>query len=258
MTVQVLVATMYQRDYSLLDIMNIQTDAIVINQCDVDSVERFYHRGHSILWISMKERGVGLSRNTALMRATGDILLFADDDVRYSDGYAEVVARYFKDNQNCDFAVFNLESQNSDREEKIITKDYRLHWYNSLKFGTFRLAVRRNAIRNTRICFSLLFGGGAIYQNGEDSLFIEDCLRGKLKGYASSQHIGTVLQNTSTWFSGYDEAYFHDRGVFMKHAFGIWSYPLAIALILKNPEQYRMVGFVNACRYAISGIRTKE
>ena len=28
----------------------------------------------------MNERGVGLSRNNALMRASGDILLFLDDD----------------------------------------------------------------------------------------------------------------------------------------------------------------------------------
>ena len=71
--------------------MNVQTSAIVINQCERNEIERFEFRGHEILWISCEERGVGLSRNTALLRATGDVLLIADDDVRYIDGYEEIV-----------------------------------------------------------------------------------------------------------------------------------------------------------------------
>lgn len=255
MTVQVLVSTMHQQDYSLLETMNIQTDAIVVNQCDSDYVERLEYNGHSILWISMKARGVGLSRNTAFMRSTGDILLFADDDVRYIDGYASIVENFFLVNGKCDFVAFNLESKNNDRKEKVVHTDYRIRWFNCLKFGTYRLAVRRNAILNKRICFSLLFGGGAAYSCGEDSLFILDCLNSGLHGLASSKHIGTVLQEDSTWFKGFDQRYFHDRGVFMKHAFGILAYPLVIISILKNPIQYEKIGLKNACNSAFLGIQ---
>lgn len=76
MTLQVLVATMHQTDHSLLEKMNIQSDAIVVNQCNRNEVERFMYNGHQILWMSLNERGIGLSRNTALMRATADIILF--------------------------------------------------------------------------------------------------------------------------------------------------------------------------------------
>lgn len=69
MKLQVLVSTMHQTDHSLLEKMNIQSDAIVINQCGHDCIERFTFPGHDILWMSMNERGVGLSRNNALMRA---------------------------------------------------------------------------------------------------------------------------------------------------------------------------------------------
>ena len=58
MTLQVLIATMHQTDHSLLEKMNIQSDAIVINQCDRDEVERFTYKGHSVLWMSLNERGV--------------------------------------------------------------------------------------------------------------------------------------------------------------------------------------------------------
>ena len=44
MTLEVLVSTMYQKDYSLLDRMNIQTDAIVVNQCNENSIEEFEYK----------------------------------------------------------------------------------------------------------------------------------------------------------------------------------------------------------------------
>lgn len=67
MKLQELVSTKHQTDHSLLEKMNIQSDAIVINQCDRDCIERFTFRGHDILWMSMNERGVGLSRNNAII-----------------------------------------------------------------------------------------------------------------------------------------------------------------------------------------------
>ena len=39
--IEVLVAAMNQTDYSLLERMNIQTDAVVVNQANSDSMEEF-------------------------------------------------------------------------------------------------------------------------------------------------------------------------------------------------------------------------
>ena len=46
--IQVLVATMNQNDHSLIEKMNICTDAIVANQCDYNSVEKFEYNGNRI------------------------------------------------------------------------------------------------------------------------------------------------------------------------------------------------------------------
>ena len=70
MEIQVLVAAMNQKDYSLLDKMNIKTDVIVGNQCDENAVSDFEYNGHTVKWLSFCERGVGLNRNNALMRAS--------------------------------------------------------------------------------------------------------------------------------------------------------------------------------------------
>ena len=248
MKLQVLVSTMHQTDHSLLEKMNIQSDAIVINQCGHDCIERFTFRGHDILWMSMNERGVGLSRNNALMRASGDILLFADDDVVYTDDYVEKIVMSFENHPKADLIVFNLKSQNPDRPEAIVENEYKLHWYNSLKFGAWQ-----DAIRKANVFYSLLFGGGAKYQSGEDNLFIIQCLKKGISGLASKEIIGTVQQEESTWFKGFDEKYFFDKGVLMKQCFGPWAKLLLIALLAKSGRQTQELGLRKALSLAFKG-----
>ena len=253
--IQVLIATMFQSDHSLLERMNIQSDAIVVNQCDYDAIERFQFRGNNILWLSLKERGVGLSRNTALMRATADILLFADEDVILKDNYVELIEKEFQKNKQVDFVCFNIESLNKERQSVITTKQYKLRWYNSLKFGACRLAIKRKSIQRVNVFFSLLFGGGAIYQSGEDSLFILNCLQKKLKGIASPMWLGLVEQKSSTWFNGHDEKYFFDKGVLMKSIFGKKACIVAIVLVLKNKNQCREIGVKKALKSILKGVK---
>lgn len=253
MKLQVLVSTMHQTDHSLLEKMNIRSDAIVINQCDRDCIERFTFRGYDILWMSLNERGVGLSRNNALMRASGDILLFADDDVVYADDYVEKITRCFVNNPKMDLIVFNLRSQNPNRPEAIVERKYKLHWFNSLKFGACRIAIRQDAIRKANVFYSLLFGGGAKYQSGEDNLFVIQCLKKGIKGLASNLTIGTVQQEESTWFKGFDEKYFFDKGVLMKQCFGPWAKILLAALLAKNGRQTQKMGLKKALECAFKG-----
>lgn len=108
MKLQVLISTMNQTDYSLLERMNIQTDAVVVNQCSENKVEDFEFRGHRIKWISMSDRGIGLSRNTALFNSSSDIILFADDDMVYENGYEKNVINAFKRHKTADVICFNI------------------------------------------------------------------------------------------------------------------------------------------------------
>lgn len=47
----------------------------------------------------------------------------------------------------------------------------RIRWYNYGRYPTYAVAARLEALRRANVCFSLLYGGGARYSNGEDSLF---------------------------------------------------------------------------------------
>ena len=54
MTLQLLISTMHQVNFTLLDKMRVASDAVVINQCDRESRETIEYNGYSILWIKFQ------------------------------------------------------------------------------------------------------------------------------------------------------------------------------------------------------------
>jgi len=211
MTMQVLIATMNQKDHSLLDRMNIQTDAIVGNQCDRNEIEVFKYKGHMIKWLNFDECGVGLNRNNALFRATADICILADDDMRFVDGYPAIVSNAFSQNEAASVIVFNINDNGKRYKNKKVTRIYQ---WNYAKYGAARLAFRRENVLLNGISFNLFFGGGCKYSNGEDTLFLKSCLDYKLKICAVPEAIAHIDDTRiSTWFQGYNDKYFFDKGV---------------------------------------------
>lgn len=207
---------MNQTDYSLLKRMNIQSDAIVVNQCNENSEECFKYNGYSVKWISMSKRGIGLSRNACLMNATADIVLFADDDITYQDGYRESVLEAFERTPIADVICFNIKLVNSNKNiggHRDNTSCKRLHVYNSMRYGATLLAARRKTLFRERLSFSLLFGGGAEFNSGEDSIFIRDCLSAGMKLYSNTYCLGSVDDSSSSWYSGINDKFFIDRGI---------------------------------------------
>lgn len=130
--IQVLIATLGQPrgDYTLLDNMNIQTDAIVGNQADRNEVHSFGYRGSKITWLTFNERGVGLNRNNALMRADAELVVFADDDMVFDDNYKEKILKAYEEISDADVIVFNIRDSKHSRED--IRKGHRVGWHNYL------------------------------------------------------------------------------------------------------------------------------
>lgn len=80
--------------------------------------------------------------------------------------------------------------------------------------------------------FNLLFGGGAKYSCGEDSIFLAGVLKAGLKVWTIPGYIGTVTHGDSTWFNGYTDKYLYDKGVLMRNIFGTMAYPLTFFFFL--------------------------
>lgn len=214
MTIQVLIATMNQTDHSLLEKMNIQSNAIVGNQCAYNSIECFVWKKNEICYLNFHEKGVGLNRNNALMRANCDICLFADDDMIYIDDYPQIINDTFLKYPEADVIIFNLlERTIKEQQRYVIKKPTKVRWHNFMRYGMVRIACRYNSLYENGIFFNQCFGGGCKYQCGEDSIFLSDCLKKGLKIYAVPITIAELTEERkSTWNEGYTEKFFHDQG----------------------------------------------
>lgn len=251
MTVQILVSTMHQQDYSLIEKMNIFSDTIVINQCDETSYKQLNYKGFRIDWYNTQTRGVGISRNMALLHSSADVCLFADDDMVYGDDTRKSIITAFDKNKNVDMIIFEIGGLS---KKKI--KEKNVSFFNAIGFGACRIAVRRDSLLKKRIMFSVLFGGGAKYSCGEDTIFICDFLKNGLKCRSCTNQIGVNMHGESTWFKGYNEKFIYDKGVLLRQLFGVVGIFPLVALLIKHPEWHMELGWRKALVCAISGWRS--
>ncbi len=255
MKIQVLVAAMSQSDRSLIEKMNITTDAIVGDQCESNYVETFEQGGHAYTYLHFAERGVGLNRNNTLMRADCDVCLFADDDMVYVDGYDKLVERAFSEIPQADVIIFNLLEAKPTRY--VIKRAHRVRWHNYLRYGTARLAARLAPIRLNGICFNQCFGGGTEHSHGEDNLFLTDCLRAGLKIYAYPAYIARLTEERpSSWLGSYDEKYLRDQGVLYRQISRRWYRLLCLQDAVRHKGSYGM-GWLGAYRLMTSDAKAE-
>lgn len=256
MKLQVLISTMNQKDHVILDKMNIQTDAIVVNQCNQNFVENVQYMGKQILFMSLAERGIGLSRNTALMRSEAQICLFADDDEVFVDSYEDIICQAFEKNPKADLILFNVKGTSGTRPCPYIKSSKQIHIYNCLRYGTVSFAIRRKSAIMNNLSFSLLFGGGAKYGSGEDSLFLVEAIRKGLRIISSPETIAYVNSETSTWFNGYNEKFFRDKGAFFAAAFRKKAKIVAGIQVLRHYKTYcQYYSFFKIMQYFNEGIK---
>lgn len=214
-TLQLLCATMQQKNFDKVAEMRIQSDVIFANQADGFSYDEYTFDSHLARMITTSTRGVGRNRNLSLLFADADICLLTDDDVVYRDGYEANVLSAFEALPDADVIIFGLKSiHSSDRKPPQIKRIRKLGRFSRNPYGGPRIAFRLEAIRKANIWFSLLFGGGCRYASGEDSIFIKDCRRKGLTIYTHPFILARTDTTTSSWFQGYNELFFFSKGAF--------------------------------------------
>lgn len=254
MTFQMLISAV-NADNNLLKTMNMDCDGVLVNQCDRDGCSKVDLNGHSVNVINQNSRGVGLSRNTALLNATADICLFADEDIVYEPGVESKVLQSFEEHKDADLITFNVDVD--ERRRTYYNQDFHpITWRNYGRYPAYAIAIRRSSVIDNNIKFSELFGGGAKYSNGEDSLFLHDCLKAGLVMYADTPLLGKETYRESTWFKGYTEKFFFDRGVLYHFLYGRMALIFGLRfLIVKRKEMLKEMSFLKAFSILRKGIK---
>lgn len=239
MKLEVLLSVMNLNNKNYLSEMNINSDVIVVNQSKKWNYKEYKYNNKKIREISANEKGVGLSRNTALMRSNGDVVQFADEDMIFVDNYEDIILEEYNKNIKADIILFNVKSLNEKRPTYNIKNNKRVHLYECLRYGAVMISGKRNRMLEKNLSFSLLFGGGARFSSGEDSLFLYEAIKKGLKVYAVNKTIGYVKQEDSTWFKGYNDNFFIDKGAFFYVLSPMFCKVIALYFILKNHHKIK-------------------
>lgn len=245
MKVEVLLSTMYQKDLSIYHKMNIQTDAVIINQCDHNEYVEYKVNGHRVKFVCSTERGLSRSRNMALKYAEGDICLLADDDVFYYDNYAEKIKEQFTKYPEADMLCFC--ANRKDVNENICQHKYynRVKKISILTAGgrtSYEIAFRRESISSPILCFDERFGTGSeiFPAGGEETIFCRDCIRYGLSISFIPLYIEEVSIAESTWFKGYDDQYFFDKGAGYTRGMGKYlGLPFILGFCLRKHSLFK-------------------
>ena len=220
MKVQVLLSCMNQQDCSIVERTNIQTDAVVVNQCNNDSITEydFINKNSQkchVKFINTTEKGLSRSRNMAIVNATGDYCLICDDDENLDDNYAATILKGFEDNPQYDIIAFKLDFS----ELTFSDKEYNVNYLNAGRLASVQMAFKNNAlIRSTP--FNIKMGSGTGNGCGEENKFVLDCLKKGARIKYVPSYIAYVATGSSLWFKGYTEKYWVDRGWIAKMLYG--------------------------------------
>ena len=255
MSVQLLISCVNEDIQELIKKMKLDGPAVIVNQCSEDKDEAIVANGHLVKVCHRNERGVGRSRNLALSKADTDICLFGDEDIVYEKGYQTLIEKEFEMHPEADGIMFQVEVDPSRKTYQ--NAEYgKVTLWNCGRYPAYSMAFRRQKLHDTGVKFSLLFGGGAPYSNGEDSLFIRQLIKAGMKIYKSPVRIGEEIPRPSTWFTGYHEKFFFDRGVLYHFLYGaaapIWGFRFVFT---KKGEMCQQIPWTKAYKLLLDGIK---
>ena len=250
-----LISAVDQNIRQMVEGMHLETDAVAVNQCDTEGDQTFSVCDITVRCIDMRERGVGLSRNTCIDNAPEcDIILFTDEDIVYDEGYSRLIEEEYAAHPEADAILFNVRVCES-RRTYWNTDHKRVRFYNYGRYPAYSISIRKSALISSGVRFPLEFGGGARYINGEDSVFLHDLLRAGVRIYRTPVCIGEETERESTWFKGYDERFFVSRGALYVRLYGANAIPRAILFLVRHKYMYEDMGFLSAYKLMRQGMR---
>ena len=212
---EILCVTMHRENCKELFLkMNIHSNVIFANQSDHYEKHVEFINGFRVVTITTDTRGNGLNRNIALLNAQAEICLLADDDMEYNDNYEHNIINEFDLHPEADVIVFNIGTSTPEygRIPTQIKKYKKMNTWSRNPYGAPRIAFRLASIRKANVYFSLLFGGGSPFSNGQDSIFLRSLQKQGLKVYLSPIFIGNVSYEGTTWYNADVEKKLYGKG----------------------------------------------
>lgn len=245
MTLQVLLSAMNLADYQFINRLNIKSDAIVINQCDNDFVKKILPEDDAqkrmVTFISSSDRGLSKSRNLAINEASADVCIFCDNDVIYEDNAKQTIIDAFSRNPEADVIVFFI--KRPERSKPVFKREKDLGYNGAMRIFSPEIAFRTASIKKANLYMNEQFGAGARYGMGEENIFLFEAIgKGLTVKYVPIQIAHIMDENDkekSTWFKGYDDEFFINRGANYYAMTSRWYWLLILQFAIRKQKLYR-------------------
>lgn len=256
MKLEVLMSCMYQNDDTLVRQAGLTGDVVVINQCDREGYNCYPTRDGSARIFFTRQRGLTRSRNMAIEKSLADICLLCDDDETFISDYQARILDAYESLPEADILILKMENLPASFPDRVI----RLHFPLTMKVSSCQISFRRKRLLETGVRFDELLGAGTGNGAEEELKFLTDCERAGLRIYYVPVTIASVAQTASTWFHGFDESFFENRGATTRYILGTGVASLyALYYIICKRGLYReTLPPIQALRATFRGIRENK
>lgn len=234
---QILMSCMHQTDMKLVEMSNVGTDLLMVNQCDNENVISEEKDWGKVIRYDVAERGLSRSRNFAIAHATSEFCLISDDDEWFVDDLEEKITKAFDEMPKADILIFHLVGEEKRMKETI----HRIRFPEVLHVISYQIAFRRQKIVDSGVPFDVNMGAGTPNGAEEEVKFLMDCLKAGLRIYNMPVEIAKIREDsTSTWFAGFDIRFFENRGMTTRHMMGYWMAVIyGIFYVIKKRPKYK-------------------
>ena len=222
MKLDILMSCMHQADGRLVADSHITGNAVVINQCDREEIIEFPTENGTARMICTTQRGLTKSRNMAIAESDADVCLLCDDDENFVYGYEEKILSAYERLPQADVVIFRM----VNRDCPFGDVPRQLKFPHTMHVASWQISFRRDSLLRTGVRFDELLGAGTGNGAEEELKFLLDCQRAGLQIWYAPVAIASVAQAESTWFDGFNEKFFYDRGATTRYILGA---PLAAA-----------------------------
>lgn len=253
MKLEVLLSCMYQQDDELIRASRLTGDVVVINQCDRDAYAEYPTENGLAKMFSLRQRGLTKSRNLAIQKSTADICLLCDDDEEFLPDYEERILDAYHNLPQADVLIFKMVNRQPSFPDRVM----RLRFPKTLKVCSWQISFRREPLLAAGVRFDELLGAGTGNGGEEELKFLTDCEKAGLKIYYVPAEIASVAQDKSTWFHGFTETFFENRGATTRYILGPGlASAYALYYIIRKRKMYRAtISSSKALRAIFRGIR---
>ena len=256
MNVDILMSCMHQIDDRLVSQSKLTGNVIVINQCDNNGYKEFTTKNGVAKIYSTTDRGLTKSRNIAISKSNADICMLCDDDEVFVDGYETKILDAYEKISQADVIIFNMK----DRPNPFGDTIKRLRFPNTMKVSSWQISFKRDSLIKNGVRFDELLGAGTNNGAEEELKFLTDCEKAGLKIYFCPTEIASVAQEESTWWQGFNDQFFINRGATTRYILG-WAIASVYALYyaVKKRKYYKdgMTVF-RAIKYTFKGIKKNK